>query len=246
MTLILAIPCKDGVVFASDGQATTLIDHEYTKSKTPKIFKLGKNVLWGCSGSEVDILRFWDTIGKSIDESKNCSLNDPRLRERLEEFTCVIIEEAEEQAEEQRKKTGIRLKLRCPEYLVVGHQKYPIIWGLVGDCGYFLYDEEQYEMIKHHMCSIGSGQTVPQALFNNLKYKNREYTLAQGSLIAYRLLKEAIKSSLLIGEPIDIWTIKNNKVKQKTNAELLELEVLYNTWIKGEQLMFKAILSDLK
>lgn len=119
--------CKDGIVFASDGQATTPIDREYTKSKTPKIFKLGKNVLWGCSGSEVDTLRFRGTVGKSIDESKNCSLNDSRLRERLEEFTYNLIEEAEEQVEEQRKKTGITLKLRCPEYLVVGHQKYPII-----------------------------------------------------------------------------------------------------------------------
>jgi 20S proteasome alpha/beta subunit len=52
MTLILAITCKDGLVFASDGKATRPINGKPTKSKATKIFKLGESILWGCAGSE--------------------------------------------------------------------------------------------------------------------------------------------------------------------------------------------------
>ena len=91
----------------------------------------------------------------------------------------------------------------------------------------------------------GSGQIVAQALFENLKDRNREYTLAQGSLMAYRLIKEAIKSSPDIGEPIDIWTIKNNVAERKTEEQLEELNSLSNDWVEEERRVSDDILSSL-
>ena len=46
MTLILAITCKDGIVFASDGQATRVIDEKATTQKPLKYTDLVK-MLYG-------------------------------------------------------------------------------------------------------------------------------------------------------------------------------------------------------
>ena len=56
MTLILALVCKDGMVFASDGQsATASIAHGMhlgVRQGISKINRLGDDTLWSFSGSE--------------------------------------------------------------------------------------------------------------------------------------------------------------------------------------------------
>lgn len=240
MTLILAITCKDGVVFASDGQATRLINGKATKSNATKIFKLGKSILWGCAGSETFVLQFWERLSKALEDPKNHEIIDIKLKNYLETFAKETKEEAEylyrfEQA-------------RCPEWLVARHYRHPMIWCMANKCKSIFFSKDNYDMTRCRMFSIGdgSGQIVAQALFENLKIRNCEYTLAQGSLIAYRLIKEAIKSSPEIGDPIDIWTIKDNVVKQKTRKELEKLNKRFDIWVDEEQGVSENILSSLR
>jgi 20S proteasome alpha/beta subunit len=118
---------------------------------------------------------------------------------------------------------------------------------MAANCKSIFFSKDNYEMTKCRMFSIGNGngQIVAQALFESLKDRNCEYTLAQESLMAYRLIKEAIKSSPVVGEPIDIWTIKDNVVKQKTKEELEELNNLSDDWMNEERRVSEDILSSL-
>jgi 20S proteasome alpha/beta subunit len=51
MTLVLAIRCSEGVVLASDGQATTDAAGQPTRQPVQKLFDLGGRIAWGAAGS---------------------------------------------------------------------------------------------------------------------------------------------------------------------------------------------------
>ena len=51
MTLVLAIRCRDGVVLASDGQATTDAAGQPTKQPARKLFDVEGRIAWGAAGS---------------------------------------------------------------------------------------------------------------------------------------------------------------------------------------------------
>ncbi|HEU4658565.1 MAG TPA: hypothetical protein VFR97_13640 [Capillimicrobium sp.] len=51
MTLVLAIRCRDGVVLASDGQATTAAAGQPTRQPVRKLFTIGDRIAWGAAGS---------------------------------------------------------------------------------------------------------------------------------------------------------------------------------------------------
>jgi hypothetical protein len=258
MTFIVAVPCKDGVVLASDGQATIYtrfptasgIARVETKVRTQKIFELGNNRLWACSGSEKDITRFWDMLRRALDNTKNRPLTNLELKECLGDFFLETMFAARK--EEEHQDLPSPYPLRCPEYLVVGHQKHPVIWRMTGDCDSNFYDIDQCEITEHIVFAIGSlvGQWITHAFFNNLidiglERTPREYSLEQGSLIAYRLVKEVIKIDGLVGEPTDVWTVANNEVEQKSEAKLKKLKGLCKKWVASEQRMASIALSSL-
>ena len=51
MTLVLAIRCREGVVLASDGQATTDAAGQPTRQPVRKLFTIGDRIAWGAAGS---------------------------------------------------------------------------------------------------------------------------------------------------------------------------------------------------
>ena len=51
MTLVLALRCRDGVVLASDGQATSDAAGQPTRQPVRKLFSLGGRIAWGAAGS---------------------------------------------------------------------------------------------------------------------------------------------------------------------------------------------------
>lgn len=51
MTLVLAVRCREGVVLASDGQATSDAAGQPTRQPVQKLFALGDRISWGAAGS---------------------------------------------------------------------------------------------------------------------------------------------------------------------------------------------------
>ena len=76
MTLVLAIRCREGVVLASDGQATTDAAGQPTRLEVRKLFDLGGRIAWGAAGS----LGLQQTLADRLDEEAEVLLarDDPR------------------------------------------------------------------------------------------------------------------------------------------------------------------------
>ena len=51
MTLLTALKCTDGIVMASDGQATVFSSGGPVRQRIQKIFKLSPNIMFGATGS---------------------------------------------------------------------------------------------------------------------------------------------------------------------------------------------------
>ena len=57
-------------------------------------------------------------------------------------------------------------------------------------------------------------------------------------------LPKILENYSRVGGMIDIWTVANNEVKQKSEEELEKLEILYDTWVDGDRLMANTIMSS--
>lgn len=90
MTLVLALRCRDGVVLASDGQATAEAAGQPTRQPVRKLFGLGEHVAWGAAGS----LGLQQTLREALDERAERLVAGPRLRGRLTDVVIPIQQRA--------------------------------------------------------------------------------------------------------------------------------------------------------
>jgi hypothetical protein len=226
MTLILALPCRDGIVLASDGKVQRFTDGQWTSYTAQKIFKFGKNKLWGCAGAEPDLKKFEKKINNLSDEEKGISLADEEHLGFLDKFANCDEETA------RRKE--------CSEFLVVEYTKYPMAWRRTADTmqGVF-YNGSDKLFDGFSSLGVGSGQLVAEIVLRNINY---QLILEEGVLAAYRILKEAIKmGNFRVGEPIDIWTIRRGKVKHiEKETEINRIKESYGTLLAGERFAFTA------
>ena len=76
MTLVLAIRCREGVVLASDGQATTDAAGQPTRLAVQKLFDLGGRIAWGAAGS----VGLQQALAERLDDQAGAVLaaDDPR------------------------------------------------------------------------------------------------------------------------------------------------------------------------
>lgn len=76
MTLVLAIRCREGVVLASDGQATTDAAGQPTRQPVQKLFDLGGRIAWGAAGSVGLQQALAERLGEEAEET--LAAEDPR------------------------------------------------------------------------------------------------------------------------------------------------------------------------
>jgi len=228
MTMILALPCKGGVVIASDGVALERADGEPTTVPVQKIFPLGKNKLWGGAGDGGDIKEFRKKLDKLSEEEKNIPLSDEERLGFLNAYANCDRERAN------------ALGGSCTEFLVVEHKECPIAWWRASNSveGEF-FTEKDPLFDKRNYLAAGQGRLVAETILRNINYL---LTLEQGVLMAYRIIKEAIKmGNFFLGEPIDIWTIKNGQVRHiETAKEMDRIKGCYAEWLAGERFALDA------
>jgi len=236
MTLIVALACKDGIVMASDSQATTPSSAGPIRCQMSKIEKLGNHKLWAASGSLGIIQKISDAFISLPEESIDTSLNEPKLRQlilgmvhqiRLNELNRHRLLYGNNQDD----------KAQMADLIITEFVEGPKIWHIDVDCRDEFLEKFGYG------CS-GVGDVFAHTLLKN--HGIQEYCVEQGALVAYRVIKEAIKVGAYgLGEPIDIWVITKNGVKQKTQEEMMALRDGYRVWLKTEENIFKLISSPL-
>jgi len=220
MTLIIALACKDGVILASDGQATTFSTGGPIRRTLSKIKRLGEHKLWADSGTVGMIQKIEVTFNSLPKEILNASLIEPQLRQAILQNAHTL------RAQELKRHRSLHgqgrdMEAGVADLLIVEYQKTPQIWHINPDCADEFLEEFGYG-------TSGSGDIFAHTLLKNFKVK--DFSIEQGCLIAYRVLKDAIDIGAFgLGEPIDIWVIDSEGVKQKSESEKLALRDSYAT-----------------
>lgn len=90
MTLVLAIRCREGVVLASDGQATTDAAGQPTRQPVRKLFCIGDRIAWGAAGS----LGLQQTVAAELERRADEVLGARDPREALARIVIPVQQRA--------------------------------------------------------------------------------------------------------------------------------------------------------
>jgi len=238
MTLIIALACKNGIVMASDGQATGGSAGGPIKMPIQKIYSINNHVLFGASGSVGVIQKsrlIISSLSQELDKEWDFDLME-RVRDSLFRVYKNEIDRHRKfyqgTPQEDIQNAPIADVLLC-NFIKKGHNEQKIIWHIAPDCSDEMLDEIGYG------CS-GSGDVFAHTLLKN--YSVKDLDVEKGKIVAYRVIKEAIEIGAYgLGEPIDIWTITEKGCKRLTKEELMALDDAYNSWKEIEREIFEKV-----
>jgi len=247
MTLIIAIKCKDGLIFASDGQATSFSSGGPIRQKYKKIYQLEK-LLVGASGTIGTIQRCRDCIERYAKTISDGSLNslisdilpDGRVqnipvRDKIRQLVFRI---NKDELERYKVFYGREEGAPLADILVAlydNEENTFRIWHVRPDGGEELLDELGYG------CT-GIGDIFAHAFLKD--YYTSDLDVEKGKLVAYRVIKDAIEVGAFgLGEPIDIWVMRRENDEIKINnlgsEEISALRDAYILWKETENKIFK-------
>ena len=252
MTLIIALACKNGIVMASDGQATAFSSGGPVRQKYQKIYKI-KNLLFGASGTIGTIQRCRECVEKYADklsESLDQSIREETINGRVE--TISVRDKVRQLVYSINKRELERYKAfhdddkgaPLADILIVlcsGEEGKLKIWHVAPDGGEEFLDELGY-------ACTGIGDTFAYAYLAN--FYSEELDVERGKLVAYRVIKDAINIGAYgLGEPIDIWTVKVTKedgniktnIRQLSQDEIFALNDAYLLWKESERKVFDSL-----
>lgn len=189
MTLILAIPSKEGVVLASDGQVTM----GDVRASGHKIFRLNQHCAWGGAGEVALIQRVQEAIGTA----------DQPLEQLRDHLATVI---------KQCVTALLNLDFRTPFF----QGNHAALLSL--HPGDFVFVESRNQPKVLHITSygtpewidrpfaIGSGAAFAYALLR--KYHGIQLSMDQAALLAFKVIEEAIDVGAYgLGPPIEVWQV---------------------------------------
>jgi len=210
MTLILAIPAKDGIVIASDSQVT----HGQIRWQEKKIKQLNQHCLWGAAGELALIQRVEEFIQQMPNKNQPLSILREILSDIVKQAIAIMLQKDFRTQFIQPPNPELLLLLHPGDFMFVEWRKSPKILHLLSN--------GTTEWINKPF-ACGSGAPFAYALLQ--KYQGCEYDLQKATLLAYKVLEESIETgSYGLGYPIDIWYINNDGVKNLSEEEIAALE----------------------
>ena len=210
MTLILAIPAKDGIVIASDGQVTS----GQVRWQEKKIKRLNGRCLWSASGELALIQRVEEFIQGVPDKNQPLGNLRDTLSDVVKQAITVLLQKDFRTQFLQPPNPELLLQLHPGDFMFVEWREAPKILHLLSN--------GTTEWIKKPF-ALGSGSLFAYALLQ--KYHGHTYNLQRAALLAYKVLQESIEvGSWGLGFPIDIWQINEDGVKNYSEDEIAVLE----------------------
>lgn len=227
MTLILAIPTKQGVVFASDGQLTS----GGVRSTGRKLYKLNEHCAWAAAGEVALIQRVKEAIGR-FEEKPLAELRD-ELASAIKDCVCKLL----------RLDFRTEFFARSPEMLLSLHP------------GDFLFVEFRQESRLLHIAANGTPEWVerpyalgigaPFAYALLQKYQGVDLSLDEGSLLAFKVIQEAIEVGAYgLGEPIDVWHLTSRGINIMGDEQIDSLNQAAKALRDGEIQLTQSTCRD--
>ena len=209
MTLILTIATADGLVLASDSQITT------GEVRTPgqKIHRLNDRCLWAGAGELALVQRVGEHLGALPQDAHLSNLRD--------QLGAIV-----KQCVTELMQLDFRLQFLPPdpERLLQLHYADFIFAEFSRGTPELLHLNVMGspEWVQDRPFVAGNGDLFTYALLQ--KYQGRSLTLEKATILAYKVIEEAIEVGAYgLGPPIDVWRITPAEVKQLTRDELAAL-----------------------
>jgi len=209
MTLIVVLPATDGIVMASDGQVTAGM----VRATGQKINFLNDRCLWAASGELALIQR--------VEERLNTlPRNEPLLQ--LRDRICRIVKDCVTELLQLDFRTPFfqqspdnLLRLHPGDFVFTEFAPSPAVLHVLLN--------GTPEWIEGRPFASGGGDMFAYALLQ--KYQGLALDMHRASLLAYKVLEEAIAVGAYgLGPPIDIWQISNAGIMRLSESQKAALE----------------------
>lgn len=223
MTLIVGLNCADGLVIASDSQATFLIPGQPVSQTETKLWQVRDTpIIWGVSGH----VGLQQKIGLELEAMDPGLLGQSisRLRPRLVRVIVPILKQAA--ADFVNLPSPERVPPSCADLLICGYTAGER-WILEIERG---GADEQHE--HRGMCAIGSGSALAYYAMESLRHHDvAQRNVFHGQVIAYRVLDAAIRAAAFgLGPPVQMWVITDKGAEQLSEVRLREIEHTVGLW----------------
>jgi proteasome beta subunit len=205
VTLILAIPATDGVVFASDSQVT----FGPVRSTTAKIQQLNPCTLWAGSGEIALIQRFGELLGTLPNRNQPLATIRDGLGHLVKNAVSAMLA-VDFRTQFFSTNPDQLLGLHPGDFLFVECNQQPKILHLMAN--------GTSEWITHGCTATGNGAMFAYALLT--KYAGHALTRERAKLLAYKVIDEAIQvGSYGVGPPIDVWEVSATGCNRASDEE---------------------------
>jgi len=234
MTLILSLACADGLVVASDSQATFHTAGQPVKTTETKLFRMrDAAIVWGASGD----------VGVQQKVASALEAMDPQMLQQSIKRLRPRLVEAVVKVQKQAATNYIQIDPAMPSPAVdvlISGQTAGEAWILeVSRNG----SDQQHEA--RGFCAVGSGDILAYHACESLRHHDiRQQTVFYGQVLAYRVLEAAIRTAALwLGLPIQMWVIGPGSAESLTEERRRELEDTVALWKQIEVEMLAEAIS---
>lgn len=204
MSLVLAIPTGDGVVLASDGETTA----GEIRTAGPKLRHLTARCAWGAVGEVSVIQRVEDALGAAPPGSNLDALRDHVASAVRESMSALM-----------------QLDFRTP---YIQHDPAQLVELHPAD---FVFAEFDGRARILHVPPFGTTEWIDRAFATGSaavfayallkKYEGVEFTLRQASILAFKVIEEAIAVGAYgVGPPIAVWQVVQDETRELVADDL--------------------------
>jgi proteasome beta subunit len=222
VTVVVAARCRDGVVLASDSQASDPLSN--VRWPVQKVFSLGETIVWGATGQTSII----DDMKAALDNSAEMVCQSPRPDRSFRSLVQPILDDA------------YKKWLNPPAMQATSPATRLVMCGMNIQGEPFIGEVEHNgsaSILPRDWHAIGSAAGAAEtagALLQHLGLASR--SVAHGTLIVFRALEAAISTSMFgVGGPIQMWQVTSDGCRCLTQVDVDRQRELLAGWQELEQ-----------
>ncbi|RLB04007.1 MAG: hypothetical protein DRG83_05815 [Deltaproteobacteria bacterium] len=228
MTLILVIPARDGIVMASDGQITSGM----VRTTGEKIQLLNERCVWAASGELALIQRVEERIGMLPPNEPLVNLRD-QIAQIVKQSVTELLN-LDFRTPFFQKSPNDLLRLHPGDFVFAEFSPNPGILHITVN--------GTPEWIKDRSFASGNGDLFAYALLQ--KYKGIDLDIERASVLAYKVIEEAIEVGAYgLGPPVHIWQLNENGVRQLNESQIARISDTANMLRQAEIELFMKSMS---
>lgn len=233
MTLIVALRAEDGVVLASDGQATTVDTRVRTRTETEKLDILHGQIAFGCAGSAGLRQRVKAALEDEL-EHADCKLPIEELRDRLHRAINLV----QHQAKAAHVPRSTLDELEGVAVLLAGYS---------GERPW-IYEVDRFGGDQEHSLGekIGEGDHyAAYAIASADHYELASCNLRKVRMFAYRAIDDAIRTDAsMLGPPIAVIEVDADGARRLDEDALRGVRGAVTVWQGAERELFDDLTGD--